>query len=278
LPASLRRRVDKEKKKKDVDEKQEDSQRPEPVLLVRRGEEPNREGSPSAAATAALAAAERKEGGDGAWLGESRPLCAISPSSLLPIVRANRRLSFIFHLGADARLGSRRPRPKPAENRPLPPPTRRRATRRSLLQRACLRDLLKRKRRRRREEEPKKDEDYDSDLLESSDYDDGDDDVDDADSGGVLVFEARRGPFRARVRRTLDRRYTNHRIGVKVYQVRFGVVRERGAELDAVDAGIFHLYGLLEEVSVLVKGDEKKGVRKRARDSERGRGARARAN
>jgi hypothetical protein len=127
------------------------------------------------------------------------------------------------------------------------------------------------------EEEPKKDEDYDSDLLESSDYDDGDDDVDDADSGGVLVFEARRGPFRARVRRTLDRRYTNHRIGVKVYQVRFGVVRERGAELDAVDAGIFHLYGLLEEVSVLVKGDEKKGVRKKGRGTRSAVGGRARA-
>jgi hypothetical protein len=126
------------------------------------------------------------------------------------------------------------------------------------------------------EEEPKKDEDYDSDLLESSDYDDGDDDVDDADSGGVLVFEARRGPFRARVRRTLDRRYTNHRIGVKVYQVRFGVVRERGAELDAVDAGIFHLYGLLEEVSVLVKGDEKKGWEKGAGLGARSGGARAR--
>jgi hypothetical protein len=126
------------------------------------------------------------------------------------------------------------------------------------------------------EEEPKKDEDYDSDLLESSDYDDGDDDVDDADSGGVLVFEARRGPFRARVRRTLDRRYTNHRIGVKVYQVRFGVVRERGAELDAVDAGIFHLYGLLEEVSVLVKGDEKKGCGK-GRGTRSAVGGRARA-
>jgi hypothetical protein len=55
------------------------------------------------------------------------------------------------------------------------------------------------------------------------------------------------------------------------------VVRERGAELDAVDAGIFHLYGLLEEVSVLVKGDEKKGVRKKGRGTRSAVGGRARA-
>jgi hypothetical protein len=92
-----------------------------------------------------------------------------------------------------------------------------------------------------------KEDDYDEDAFDSSDYDDADDDADEEEDGTV-VFEARRGPFRARVRRTMDRRFKKHRVDVQVYQIRFGAWRGRGSEITAADAGIFHLYALLEEV------------------------------
>jgi hypothetical protein len=46
----------------------------------------------------------------------------------------------------------------------------------------------------------------------------------------------------------MDRRFKKHRVDVQVYQIRFGAWRGRGSEITAADAGIFHLYALLEEV------------------------------